>query len=201
MKFFQVANLCMQLRYRWKEGQPISRIPIDDNPDLRYCLLHQQLQLINCYIARRKKRVTDLASFETLSSYVAQEQSSPPRNIDKHTTPLETINGNPPVLIYAKIKIGEKVLRLGADRPAGDLLMLETGEPVYSPITQVRKCFYSAFSPFWYRLLMVPLFMEGIFFYVEAKYICYIVLCSCFDTLYCSYVGQPYHDRRCYKGG
>ncbi|KAG0584538.1 hypothetical protein KC19_3G216500 [Ceratodon purpureus] len=125
-----------ELRRRWKEGRPISRMPIDEIPDLRYCLLHQQLQLINCCIARRKKRVADLASFENLSLYVAQEESSSPQKIDYHTAPLEILDENPPVLLYAKTKSGEKVLRLGADRPAGDLLMLETGEPVYSPITQ-----------------------------------------------------------------
>lgn len=136
-----LIDLCMQLRRRWKEGQPISRMPMDANPDLRYCLLHQQLQLINCCIARRKKRVVDLASLEILSSYVAREENSSPQSNDKHTAPLENFNGNPPMLLYAKIKTGENVLRLGADRPAADLLMLETKEPVYSPITQVRHCF------------------------------------------------------------
>lgn len=131
----------MQLRRRWKEGQPISRMPIDANPDLRYCLLHQQLQLINCCIARRKRRVVDLASLENLSSYVAREDGSSPQGNDKHAAPLAYLNDNPPVLVYAKIKTGENVLRLGADSPAADLLMLETGEPIYSPITQVRHCF------------------------------------------------------------
>ena len=130
----------MQLRRRWKEGQPISRIPIDEIPDLRYCLFYQQLQLINCCIARRKRRVADLASFEILSSYVGHEKSSPQR-VDKHRKPLENLGKSPPVLLYAKLKTGEKVLRLGADHPASDLLMLETGEPIYSPITQVKPCF------------------------------------------------------------
>ena len=122
-------------------------MPIDDNPDLRYCLLHQQLQLINCCIARRKKRVKDLASFETLSSYVAQEES-PSQNIAEHVSSPETLHGNPLFLLYAETKTGEKVLRLGADRPAGDLLMLETGEPVYSPITQVRHFEFLHFHPY-----------------------------------------------------
>lgn len=125
-----------ELRRRWKEGLPISRMPIDEIPDLRYCLLHQQLQLINCCIARRKKRVADLESLEILSSYVAHEESSSSQNADNHVALLERPNKNTPVLLYAKLKTGEKVLRIGADRPAADLLMLETGEPVYSPITQ-----------------------------------------------------------------
>lgn len=131
----------MQLRRRWKEGQPISRMPIDEIPDLRYCLLHQQLQLINCCIARRKRRVADLASLEILSSYVAHEDSSSPKSVGKHTAPLDGVGRTPPVLLYARLKTGEIVLRLGADQPAADLLMLETGEPVYSPITQVSPVF------------------------------------------------------------
>lgn len=144
----------MQLRRRWKEGQPISRMPIDEIPDLRYCLLHQQLQLINCCIARRKRRVADLASLEILSSYVGYEESSSAQSADKYTAPLESLSRSPPVLLYAKLKTGEKVLRLGADHPAGDLLMLETGEPVYSPITQVK----SAFSKFLNLLLCSMVF-------------------------------------------
>lgn len=123
-----------ELRRRWKEGQPISRMPVDANPDLRYCLLHQQLQLINCCIARRKKRVVDLASLDALSAYVARDENSSPQNND--VALLENSNEVPPVLLYAKLKTGESVLRLGADRPAAGLLMLETKEPVYSPITQ-----------------------------------------------------------------
>nr|PNR33107.1 hypothetical protein PHYPA_025050 [Physcomitrium patens] len=125
-----------ELRRRWKEGQPISRMAIDEVPDLRYCLLHQQLQLINCCIARRKRRVADLASLEILNSCVAHEESTSPQSVSKCKLPLENLSGTPPVLLYAKLKTGEKVLRLGADYPAADLLMLETREPVYSPVPQ-----------------------------------------------------------------
>jgi len=132
----------MQLRRRWKEGKPISRTPIDVIPDLRYCLLHQQLQLISCCIARRKRRVADLAFLEILSSYADHEESSSPESVDKQIAPLESVGRSPPVSLYARLKTGEKVLRLGADQPAADLLMLETGEPVYSPTTQVKPCFF-----------------------------------------------------------
>lgn len=39
-------------------------------------------------------------------------------------------------LLYARTSNGELALRLGADHLT-DLTMLETGEPIYSPITQV----------------------------------------------------------------
>lgn len=133
LKMWQTCvRFCNQLRRRWREGQPISRMPIDENPDLRYCLLHQQLQLINCCIARRKRRAADLAALEAMSEYESQEGNSPKSSESVKLPSTET-----PVLLYAKIKSGEKILRIGADRPAADLLMLETGEPVYSPITQV----------------------------------------------------------------
>ncbi|KAJ0983032.1 hypothetical protein J5N97_011287 [Dioscorea zingiberensis] len=37
---------------------------------------------------------------------------------------------------YARTKSGDYVLRLGADYPAENLTMLETGEPIYCPVTQ-----------------------------------------------------------------
>lgn len=40
-------------------------------------------------------------------------------------------------LLYARLSTGELVLRLGAHCPSGNLTLLETGEPAYSPITQV----------------------------------------------------------------
>jgi Rab3 GTPase-activating protein catalytic subunit len=41
-------------------------------------------------------------------------------------------------LLYARLSTGELVLRLGAHSPSGNMTLLETGEPAYSPITQVR---------------------------------------------------------------
>ena len=45
--------------------------------------------------------------------------------------------GSASAVLYARTNSGELVLRLGADLPFSDLKMLETGEPVYSPVTQV----------------------------------------------------------------
>ncbi|PKI37185.1 hypothetical protein CRG98_042416 [Punica granatum] len=38
--------------------------------------------------------------------------------------------------LYARISSGELVLRLGADHRSDNLYMLETGEPIYSPVMQ-----------------------------------------------------------------
>eukprot|EP00850_Spirogloea_muscicola_P022845 SM000314S12189 [mRNA] locus=s314:109754:113730:- [translate_table: standard] len=53
-----------ELRRHWVEGRPIPGVEVEEDPDLRSCLLHQQLQLINCCIARRKRRATSLAALQ-----------------------------------------------------------------------------------------------------------------------------------------
>eukprot|EP00897_Mesotaenium_endlicherianum_P002316 jgi/Mesen1/2111/ME000151S01377 len=50
-----------ELRRRWQERLFIPRMPHDASPDLRTCLLHQQLQLVNCCTARRLRRLTALS--------------------------------------------------------------------------------------------------------------------------------------------
>ena len=56
-------------------------------------------------------------------------------NIEESSNCTDRTPASP--LLYARLSSGELVLRLGAHCPAGDLTMLETGEPVYSPVTQV----------------------------------------------------------------
>ncbi|KAL3695573.1 hypothetical protein R1sor_009649 [Riccia sorocarpa] len=119
-----------EFRRRWVVGQPISRMPVDHNPDLRYCLLHQQIQLINCCMARRTRRACTLASL----------QKGEPGNIEvvdvSKTRPNEGGAVASDDQRYVKQKNGDFLVRLGADHPAADLRMLETGEPIYSPVTQ-----------------------------------------------------------------
>ena len=45
-----------ELTWHWENCQPIPRVPPRDVPDVRCCLMHQQLQLLNCCIARRSSR-------------------------------------------------------------------------------------------------------------------------------------------------
>lgn len=47
-------------------------------------------------------------------------------------------------LMYARLATGELVLRLGVDHPCEGVTMLDTGEPVYAPITQVPCLFLRA---------------------------------------------------------
>ncbi|XP_078180574.1 rab3 GTPase-activating protein catalytic subunit isoform X4 [Carex rostrata] len=106
--------IVLEIRNLWSKEEPIPRIPLDEQPDLNCCLLYQQLQVINCCIARKKRREIARESLEA-----ARKES-------------ESLEGN----IYVKSVDGEYVLRLGASSISQNLTMLETGEPVYSPVMQ-----------------------------------------------------------------
>lgn len=92
------------------------------------CLLYQHFQLINCCISRKRFRVV---ATESLDSMVMQASSDAKES--------SNYNAGAPAspVLYARLNSGELVLRLGANHPAGDMTLLETGEPVYSPVTQV----------------------------------------------------------------
>lgn len=115
----------MQIRRLWYEGQYIPGIPPGDLPDLNSCLLYQQLQVINCCISRKRHQTAALESLESITAQADATCSS-----DSERNPLDRFH-------YAKNKSGELVLRLGADKRCENLTMLETGEPVYSPVMQV----------------------------------------------------------------
>ncbi|GER54901.1 Rab3 GTPase-activating protein catalytic subunit [Striga asiatica] len=121
------ARVVAELRRLWYEEQYIPGIPTDDIPDLNSCLLYQQLQVINCCISRKKRHT---AAVESLESVTVRAISKSEGSLDSSSTlPLDPC-------LYAKTKSGERVLRLGADRECENLTMLETGEPVYSPVLQ-----------------------------------------------------------------
>lgn len=119
----------MQVRRLWSEGQYIPGIPFDEIPDLNSCLLYQQLQVINCCISRRRRQSIAAESLDSVLSMQARI------NGEESTTLADTLPQNP--VLYAKISTGELVLRLGTDKQCDNLKMLETGEPIYTPVTQV----------------------------------------------------------------
>ena len=118
----------MQLRKLWSDDQHLPGVPQNEIPDLKSCLLYQRFQVINCCISRRRLRIV---ATDSLDSMMMEANS-----IIKESANYEDRSPSSPVL-YARLNTGELVLRLGADCPAGDLTLLETGEPVYSPVTQV----------------------------------------------------------------
>ncbi|KAL1562957.1 rab3 GTPase-activating protein catalytic subunit isoform X1 [Salvia divinorum] len=119
------SRVVSEIRRLWYEGQYIPGIPPGDLPDLNSCLLYQHLQVINCCISRKRRHTTALESLESITAQADAMGSSD----SESGPPLDPG-------FYAKTKSGELVLRLGADKRFENLTMLETGEPIYSPVMQ-----------------------------------------------------------------
>ncbi|XP_057795279.1 uncharacterized protein LOC131011517 [Salvia miltiorrhiza] len=119
------SRVVSEIRRLWYEGQYIPGIPPGDLPDLNSCLLYQQLQVINCCISRKRRHTAALESLESITAQADATGSSD----SESRLPLDPC-------FYAKTKSGELVLRLGADKRCENLTMLETGEPIYSPVMQ-----------------------------------------------------------------
>ncbi|XP_071725789.1 uncharacterized protein [Rutidosis leptorrhynchoides] len=115
------SRVVIELRRLWCEGQHIPGVPKDEIPNLNSCLLHQQLQVINCCISRKRRRAI---ATESLESVLKQANS----NADERSRSASPM--------YAKVSSGELVLRLGVDKRLENTTLLETGEPVYTPIMQ-----------------------------------------------------------------
>lgn len=121
------CRLVAEFRRLWLEEQYIPGIPPDEVPDLNCCLLYQQMQLMNCCISRKKRRAIATDSLESLIREADCDADGVPSSIERITSGSFS---------YAKTHSGELVLRLGASHQADDLTMLETGDPVYAPVTQ-----------------------------------------------------------------
>lgn len=126
------CRVVAELRRLWSEGQYVAGIPFDEIPDLNSCLLYQQLQVINCCVSRKRRLAV---ATESLDSVMREASTDAVESAySKDMLPASPI-------LYARISTGELVLRLGADSPFSNVTMLETGEPVYSPVTQEAPLF------------------------------------------------------------
>ncbi|CAO2833578.1 unnamed protein product [Amaranthus hypochondriacus] len=121
------CRLIAELRRLWLEEQYIPGIPLDDVPELSFCLLYQQMQLMNCCLSRKKRRAIATESLESLINEVECDAEGVPSPVEKITS------GS---FLYAKTSTGDLVVRLGVSHQADSLTLLETGEPVYAPLTQ-----------------------------------------------------------------
>ncbi|XP_044750751.1 rab3 GTPase-activating protein catalytic subunit [Coccinella septempunctata] len=116
--FAQIWNEFIQeMRYRWEMNIFIPGLS-RDNPDLRTCLLHQKLQMLNCCIERKKSRED---SQKELDFDSAEGSSSDEEFFDCAEKPVE------------EVKKMQPVGRLGKYE---GLKLIETGEFLYIPITQ-----------------------------------------------------------------
>ncbi|GJN32433.1 hypothetical protein PR202_gb20942 [Eleusine coracana subsp. coracana] len=66
-----------QLRKLWSDWQPVPRMPLDSAPDLNCCLLHQEIQVINCCVARKKRREAAKESMDSLLKRANIDNSNP----------------------------------------------------------------------------------------------------------------------------
>ncbi|KAM3744198.1 hypothetical protein ACB098_06G034200 [Castanea mollissima] len=121
------SRVVAELRRVWSEGQYVAGIPMDEIPDLNSCLLYQQLQVINCCVSRKRRQAIATESLDSVMREVTTDAA-------ESASSKDMLPSSP--ILYARISTGELVLRLGADCPCSNLTMLETGEPVYSPVTQ-----------------------------------------------------------------
>ncbi|CAM0906024.1 unnamed protein product [Alopecurus aequalis] len=126
MAFFW-QSVVVELKKLWSDGQPVPRMSLDAAPDLNCCLLHQEIQVINCCTARKKRQKS---AKESLDSLLKRESSQSIDN-SNYSNGMSCDSG-----IYARNSSGDYVLRLGADCASVNLTLLETGEPVYSPTLQ-----------------------------------------------------------------
>nr|CAB3458070.1 unnamed protein product [Digitaria exilis] len=125
MAFFW-HSVVLELRKLWSDWQPVPRMPLDAAPDLNSCLLHQEIQVVNCCIARKKRRKAAKESLDSLLKQASFNNSEPRFSNGK----------SPDREMYARDSTGDYVLRLGADQSSENLTLLETGEPIYSPTLQ-----------------------------------------------------------------
>ncbi|XP_076954586.1 uncharacterized protein LOC143629113 [Bidens hawaiensis] len=121
------CTVVMELRNIWSEGKHIPGIPTDEIPNLNTCLLHQQLQVINCCVSRKRRRAIATAS---LDSVLKQADD----NAGVSRSSKDIIPESP--VMYARDNSGKFVLRLGADKRLENTTLLDTGEPAYTPVMQ-----------------------------------------------------------------
>ncbi|KAE8798889.1 hypothetical protein D1007_25858 [Hordeum vulgare] len=86
----------------------------------------EEIQVINCCIARKKRRKAAKESLDSLLKQECVDNSNP-----RYSNGDSRDSG-----IYARNSSGDCVLRLGADCASENLTLLETGESVYCPILQ-----------------------------------------------------------------
>ncbi|CAN6457469.1 unnamed protein product [Victoria cruziana] len=122
MGLFWMAIIA-ELRRFWSKGQPVPLLPLDEIPDLNFCLLHQHLQAVNCCIARKRRRLEAINSLQCTVEKLSADSDN--LVISSSSTMSSTSS-----TLVARLSNGNLILRLGAAHPSQDLTLLETGEPI-----------------------------------------------------------------------
>lgn len=119
-----------EMRYRWEKSISIPGLG-PGFPDLRTCLLHQKLQMLNCCIDRKRTRETVSTTAPDIQPNVEDSSTDDEEFFDCSTEkPEEELQGKR----KEKYSLWNRpVGRLGKFE---DLKLLKTGDPLYIPITQ-----------------------------------------------------------------
>ncbi|XP_063789852.1 rab3 GTPase-activating protein catalytic subunit isoform X2 [Pseudophryne corroboree] len=153
----------LEMRYRWENNYLISGLN-NGPPDLKCCLLHQKLQMLNCCIERKKARddskkgnIPNCSSDSALNSTANEPAESEKSKYDvgkswdswsdseeeffECHSDTEELKDNGQEATR-KLSAKEDAKETSALKPdgrlhqSGNLTLLNTGEPLYIPVTQ-----------------------------------------------------------------
>ncbi|KAK2582514.1 hypothetical protein KPH14_004812 [Odynerus spinipes] len=116
-------------------GIVLSRVGPGTPDSVRTCLLHQKLQMMNCCIERKKAREESVSRSQSVE-YEDFETESEEEEFFECTSEVQTDNNNTATNAQIKAK------HLLWNKPAGrlakhpSLRLLQTGDPLYLPVTQ-----------------------------------------------------------------
>mmetsp|Transcript_10501 Transcript_10501/g.38649 ORF Transcript_10501/g.38649 Transcript_10501/m.38649 type:complete len:792 (-) Transcript_10501:209-2584(-) len=130
-----------EIRWHWQYRQPIPRVDVEQAPQLNYCLIHQKLQLINCCIARLKRR-------EVARRAIARQREEARRRVQAAHGAAEALgqagldHGAAADSGGAQGQAGPSVdeqlaqMRWGHKEQIAGLVLIRSGEPLFAPHTQ-----------------------------------------------------------------
>ncbi|XP_042611116.1 rab3 GTPase-activating protein catalytic subunit isoform X2 [Cyprinus carpio] len=135
----------LEMRYRWENNCLIYGLA-SGAPDLRCCLLHQKLQMLNCCIERKRARDDGRKSGASDRSRLGPESAgpaevSPGKSWDSWSDSeeefFECLSDTEEMKdTESEKKPGSKSRAEGRLQPHGKLTLLKSPEPLYIPVTQ-----------------------------------------------------------------
>ncbi|CAN2390051.1 Rab3 GTPase-activating protein catalytic subunit [Pristimantis euphronides] len=147
----------LEMRYRWENNHLIPGLS-NGPPDLKCCLLHQKLQMLNCCIERKKSRDEGKKGTDAALSRTASGSPSSTAELDKNKYELgkswdswsdseeeffechsdtEELKENGQEAAKKSVKEEKETAKPdGRLHQSGNLTLLRSGERLYIPITQ-----------------------------------------------------------------
>ncbi|KAI5628572.1 rab3 GTPase-activating protein catalytic subunit [Silurus asotus] len=128
----------LEMRYRWENNHLIYGLPAGP-PDLRCCLLHQKLQMLNCCIEHKKVR-DELRKDVSSDNGLPVPQVSPGKSCDSWSDSedefFECLSDAEDMKDAASDGVKAAVVKMkpeGRLQPHGKLTLLNSSEPLYIP--------------------------------------------------------------------